>query len=167
MRPQLRVKPASDPHQHWRFCGFSPATPKAPLLFHIAQLSDIHIGPFTTADYIRRCVAMTNGLEPDLIALTGDYISWDPEAQGEVVRVLAGLRAPHGVFGCMGNHEADVGIEESITRLFAAQGIRMLRQESAPIRPRIDTGVSADFRLQPQKPRFCTWVSGLAGLRSR
>ena len=107
--------------------------------FHIAQLSDVHIGPFTTPDYIRRCVAITNGLEPDLIALTGDYISWDPEAQGEVVRVLAGLRAPHGVFGCMGNHEADVGIEESITRLFAAQGIHMLRQERAPIRLRNDT----------------------------
>ncbi len=108
--------------------------PKAFEGFRIAQLSDIHIGPFTTAEYIRRCVAITNGLEPDLIALTGDYICWDPEAQGEVVRVLAGLRAPHGVFGCMGNHEADVGIEESITRLFAAQGIRMLRQERAPIR---------------------------------
>src|SRR5438128_10306779 len=108
--------------------------PKAFEGFRIAQLSDIHIGPFTTADYIRRCVAITNGLEPDLIALTGDYICWDPEAQGEVVLVLAGLRAPHGVFGCMGNHEADMGIEESITRLFAAQGIRMLRQERAPIR---------------------------------
>jgi predicted MPP superfamily phosphohydrolase len=113
--------------------------PKAFDGFRIAQLSDIHLGPFTTADYIRRCVAITNGLEPDLIALTGDYICWDPEAQGEVVRVLAGLRASHGVFGCMGNHEADVGIEESITRLFAAQGIRMLRQESAPIRLRGET----------------------------
>jgi len=102
--------------------------------FRIAQLSDIHLGPFTTADYIRRCVAITNRLEPDLIALTGDYVCWDPEAQGEVVDVLAGLRAPHGVFGCLGNHEADVGIEESITRLFTAQGIRMLRQERAPIR---------------------------------
>src|SRR5713226_5780368 len=108
--------------------------PKAFEGFHIAQLSDIHIGPFTTADYIRRCVAITNGLKPDLIALTGDYVCWDPEAQGEVVRVLAGLRAPYGVFGCMGNHEADLGIEESITRLFAAQGIQMLRQERAPIR---------------------------------
>jgi len=108
--------------------------PKAFDGFRIAQLSDIHLAPFTTADYIRRCVAITNGLEPDLIALTGDYICWDPEAQSEVVRVLAGLRAPHGVFGCMGNHEADVGIEDSITRLFAAQGIRMLRQERAPIR---------------------------------
>jgi predicted MPP superfamily phosphohydrolase len=108
--------------------------PKAFEGFRIAQLSDIHLGPFTTANYIRRCVAITNGLEPDLIALTGDYVCWDPKAQAEAVRVLAGLRAPHGVFGCMGNHEADVGIEDSITRLFAAQGIRMLRQERAPIR---------------------------------
>jgi predicted MPP superfamily phosphohydrolase len=107
--------------------------------FHIAQLSDIHIGPFTTADYIRRCVAITNRLDPDLIALTGDYISWDPEAQGEVVRLLAGLRAPYGVFGCLGNHEAEGGIEESITRLFAAQGIRILRQERAAIGRRDET----------------------------
>ncbi|PYX98478.1 MAG: hypothetical protein DMG71_00080 [Acidobacteria bacterium] len=125
--------------------------------FRIAQLSDIHIGPFTTADYIRRCVAITNGLKPDLIALTGDYICWDPEAQGEVVRVLAGLRAPHGVFGCMGNHEADVGIEESITRLFAAQGIRMLRQESAPIRLRGETlnliGIDHGSDLAPMHAR--------------
>jgi predicted MPP superfamily phosphohydrolase len=125
--------------------------------FHIAQLSDIHIGPFTTPDYIRRCVAITNGLEPDLIALTGDYISWDPEAQGEVVRVLAGLRAPHGVFGCMGNHEADVGIEESITRLFAAQGIHMLRQERAPIRSRGETlnliGIDHGSDLAPMHTR--------------
>jgi predicted MPP superfamily phosphohydrolase len=102
--------------------------------FRIAQLSDTHIGPFTTADYIRRCVAITNGLRPDLIALTGDYVCWDPEAEGEAVRALAGLRAPHGVFGCLGNHEAEVGIEESITRLFAAQGIRILRQERSLIK---------------------------------
>src|SRR4029077_16600461 len=121
-----------------RGSGSSAGSPGPPAQafegFRIAQLSDIHLGPFTTANYIRRCVAITNGLEPDLIALTGDYVCWDPKAQGEAVRVLAGLRAPHGVFGCMGNHEADVGIEDSITRLFAAQGIRMLRQERAPIR---------------------------------
>jgi predicted MPP superfamily phosphohydrolase len=108
--------------------------PKAFESFRIAQLSDTHIGPFTTADYIRRCVTITNALKPDLIALTGDYVCWDPEAQGEAVRVLAGLRAPHGVFGCLGNHEAEVGIEESITRLFSAQGIRILRQERSLIK---------------------------------
>jgi predicted MPP superfamily phosphohydrolase len=101
--------------------------------FRIAQLSDIHLGPFSNADYIRRCVAITNGLKPDLIALTGDYVTRDPEAQTEVVRALAGLQAPHGIFGCLGNHEADTRIEKSITRLFDAQGIRILRGERAPV----------------------------------
>jgi predicted MPP superfamily phosphohydrolase len=108
--------------------------PKAFEGFRIAQLSDIHISPFTTADYIRHCVTITNGSKPDLVVLTGDYITWDPQAEGEAVRALAGLRAPHGVFGCLGNHEQEGEIEESITRLFAAQGIRILRQERAAIR---------------------------------
>jgi len=107
--------------------------PKAFDGFRIAQLSDIHISPFTTADYIHRCVSITNELKPDLIALTGDYIAWDTEQQGEVVRTLAGLRAPFGVFGCLGNHEEESGTEESITRLFAAKGIHILRQARAPI----------------------------------
>ena len=107
--------------------------PKAFDGFRIAQLSDIHISPFTTADYIHRCVSITNELRPDLIALTGDYIAWDTEQQGEVVRALAGLRAPFGVFGCLGNHEEESGTEESITRLFTAQGIHILRQARAPI----------------------------------
>jgi uncharacterized protein len=102
--------------------------------FRIAQLSDIHLGPFTTADYIRHCVTITNGLKPDLVVLTGDYICWNPSAEGEAVRALADLRAPHGVFGCLGNHEEEGKIEESITPLFAAQGIHMLRQASAAIR---------------------------------
>jgi len=102
--------------------------------FRIAQLSDIHMGPFTTGDYIRRCVAITNGLKSDLIALTGDYISWDPGLERRVVSVLAGLRARHGVFGCLGNHEQESETEEYVSGLFTAQGVRILRQERTPIR---------------------------------
>jgi hypothetical protein len=108
--------------------------PKAFEGFRIAQLSDLHISPFMPADEIRRCVAMTNQLKPDLVVLTGDYLSWDPEAEGQVVHALAGLRAPYGVFGCLGNHEQESSTEESITRLFAAQGMHILRQERTPIR---------------------------------
>jgi predicted MPP superfamily phosphohydrolase len=102
--------------------------------FRIAQLSDIHMGPFTTGDYIRRCVAITNGLKPDLIALTGDYIAWDPGLERHVVSVLASLRAPHGVLGCLGNHEEESETEAYVSGLFTAQGVRILRQERTPIR---------------------------------
>jgi predicted MPP superfamily phosphohydrolase len=107
--------------------------PKAFEGFRIAQLSDFHINPFMTADEIRRCVTIANGLKADLVALTGDYVADDPAAEGEVVQALAGLRAPYGVFGCLGNHEFYTETEDSITRLFAAEGIRILRQERAPI----------------------------------
>jgi hypothetical protein len=43
--------------------------------FRIAQLSDIHIGPFMPADEIRRCVAITNQLKANLVVMTGDYLS--------------------------------------------------------------------------------------------
>ena len=74
-----------------------------------------------------------------MVLLTGDYLAWDLAAQGEVVQALAGLHAPYGVFGCLGNHEVITQTEESITRLFAAQGIHILRQERAPIRLGSDT----------------------------
>jgi uncharacterized protein len=102
--------------------------------FRIAQLSDIHMGSFTTTDFIRRCVVITNGLKPDIIALTGDYIAWDPGLERGVVSVLAGLRAPHGVFGCLGNHEEESETEAYVSSLFTAQGVRILRQERTPIR---------------------------------
>ena len=104
--------------------------------FSIAQLSDFHISPFMTADEIRRCVTIANGLKADLVVLTGDYVADDPAAEGDVVQALSGLRAPYGVFGCLGNHEIYTETEDSITRLFAAEGIRILRQERAPIQSR-------------------------------
>jgi predicted MPP superfamily phosphohydrolase len=110
--------------------------PKAFEGFRIAQLSDFHISPFMTADEIRLCVTIANGLKADLVALTGDYVADDPAAKGEVVQALAGLRAPFGVFGCLGNHEIYTETEDSITRLFSAEGIRILRQERTPIQSR-------------------------------
>jgi len=107
--------------------------PKAFEGFRIVQLSDFHISPFMTADEIRRCITIANGLKADLVALTGDYLSDDPAAEREVVQALAGFRAPFGAFGCLGNHEIYTETEDSITRHFAAAGIRILRQERTPI----------------------------------
>jgi len=107
--------------------------PKAFDGFRIAQLSDIHIGPFMPEEEIRRYVAITNATKPDLIVLTGDFITWDPSTQGAVVEALRGLRASFGVFGCLGNHEAWTHTEGSITRLFAAAGIKILRGARVPI----------------------------------
>jgi len=48
------------------------------------------------------------------------------------------ISSPQHSFACRG-YETITQTEESVTRLFAAQGIRILRQERAPIRLRGET----------------------------
>lgn len=85
------------------------------------------------ASDIRRYVTMVNDLHPDLVALTGDFVTWEASPQRAVVEALSGLKAPFGIFGCLGNHEQWAGVENSISRLFAEHGARMLRLANATI----------------------------------
>ena len=125
--------------------------PKAFEGFRVAQLSDFHIGPFMSEEQIRKYVAMANGFKPDLIVATGDFITWDPSTQGAIVKAVAGLKAPFGVYGCLGNHEAWTNTEASITHLFAAEGIRILRKQRQPIQAGGDTLnlIGVDFQTRP------------------
>jgi hypothetical protein len=101
--------------------------------FRIAQLSDIHIGPFMPEEQIRKFAAIANDQKPDLIVLTGDYVTFDAGTQYAVVDALAGLRAPFGVYACLGNHDAWARVEDSISSLFTARGVRMLRGANVAI----------------------------------
>ncbi len=73
--------------------------------FRIVQLSDLHVGPTLKRDFVARVVDTANGLDPDLIALTGDVADGFPRALRAEVAPLAALRAPHGKFFVTGNHE--------------------------------------------------------------
>jgi predicted MPP superfamily phosphohydrolase len=145
--------------------------PKAFTGFRIAQLSDIHIGPFMTEDQIRKYVKITNDLKPDLIALTGDFVTWDPSTQGAVVNALTGLHAPFGIFGCLGNHEAWSHTEDSITRMLQEAGIRILRRERVPVTAQGESFnlIGVDFEtsrhMVPGKENFVrTYLAGVESL---
>ena len=133
-----------------------PRLPKAFEGFQIAQHSDFHISPFMTAEQIRRCAEIANGLRPDLIALTGDFLTWDAGAQGEVVQALAPLRAPYGVFGCLGNHEVYTRTRDSITRLLGTAGIRILRHTTTSIQSHGESLnlIGVDFQGCHECPTF-------------
>jgi predicted MPP superfamily phosphohydrolase len=73
--------------------------------FRIAQVSDLHVGPTIGAEFARGVVQTVNGLEPDLIALTGDFVDGSVEHLAEGIAPLADLHAPDGVFFVTGNHE--------------------------------------------------------------
>jgi predicted MPP superfamily phosphohydrolase len=71
----------------------------------IVQLTDIHLGPWTSVGRVQRIVDCANRLDPDLIALTGDYVIRAPEYIPQVASALAGLRARVGVVAVLGNHD--------------------------------------------------------------
>jgi hypothetical protein len=89
----------------------------------IAQLSDVHVGPRTPPALIRRAVDLANALEPDLVVLTGDYVT---RSRGEVEgmrTLLAGLAAP--TVAVLGNHDVWVDLRGS-TDALRANGYEVL-----------------------------------------
>jgi predicted MPP superfamily phosphohydrolase len=69
----------------------------------IAQLSDLHVGPRTSPDAIRGAIAQANRFEPDLVVLTGDFLSRRRSEVEELRALVAGLAAP--TVAVLGNHD--------------------------------------------------------------
>ena len=100
--------------------------------FTIAQISDLHLGPTLRDDFIRQIVSRVNGLDADLIAITGDLVDGTVEHLRDMVAPLGRLRARHGVFFVTGNHEYYSGVDEWIAEI-KRLGITVLRNERVSI----------------------------------
>ena len=96
----------------------------------VVHLSDLHYGPLVNPQHLERAVKVANDLQPDLIALTGDYISQDRAYAAPCAEVVGKLRARHGVYAVLGNHDhwTDAAL---IADLFRAEGIRVLINEGS------------------------------------
>lgn len=71
----------------------------------IVQLSDIHLGTGPGVGHASDMVDRANSLSADIIVLTGDIIDGEvPTIQKELAH-LARLKAKHGVYFILGNHE--------------------------------------------------------------
>lgn len=99
----------------------------------IVHLTDIHHSLFTPIEDVERVVHLANRLEPDVVALTGDYVTASPTYIWPVARALGKLRARRGVFAVLGNHDFQVEPDE-VTRALRAQRIRVLRNAHHAVR---------------------------------
>jgi predicted MPP superfamily phosphohydrolase len=99
----------------------------------IVHLTDIHHGLFTPLADVERVVDLANRLEPDVVALTGDYVTMSPSYIGPVARALGRLRARWGVFAVLGNHDFQVG-PEAITEALRCERVRVLRNAHHAVR---------------------------------
>jgi len=94
----------------------------------VVHLSDFHYGPLVDPRHLERAIEIANDLKPDLIALTGDYISQERGYAAPCAALVGQLRARHGVYAVLGNHDhwTDASL---IADLFRAEGIRVLVNE--------------------------------------
>ncbi|HUI73391.1 MAG TPA: metallophosphoesterase [Candidatus Acidoferrum sp.] len=99
----------------------------------IAQISDIHLSGYMPRSQVRRAVDMANELDADLAVVTGDFITGAGDPIEDCIDEVRCLQAPLGVWGCNGNHEIYAGVEAEAKRLFARNGMRLLRSESAQL----------------------------------
>jgi predicted MPP superfamily phosphohydrolase len=108
----------------------------------VVHLSDLHMGSEVPAWFLRRVVTTVQRLAPDVIVLTGDFVHSRPEDADGLTNVLQDLRAPHGAFAVLGNHDYAVnypgdrgmrGVEEVVITALDRAGIPVLRNEGVEI----------------------------------
>lgn len=100
--------------------------------FTIAQLSDIHHSPYLLLEHLEQAVSATNALYPDVIVLTGDYVTHTARYVEPCAECLGRLRARFGVFAVLGNHDVWVGAA-AVTQAFERNGIPVLNNANLPL----------------------------------
>ncbi len=89
----------------------------------IVQLSDLHYdGLRLSEEMLEQAIITSNEAEPDLVVLTGDYITDDPKPINKLVKRLKNLQSRFGIYAVLGNHDicyrnAKAEVTAALTRI--------------------------------------------------
>jgi predicted MPP superfamily phosphohydrolase len=109
--------------------------------FRIALLSDFHYDPAFSVHPIHAAIRLVNDLRPDLIVLTGDFVSLpllskrDTQAASAAepcAQLLGQMKAPHGLWAVLGNHDFYTD-PDVVGAALHAHSIQLLENASAAI----------------------------------
>jgi predicted MPP superfamily phosphohydrolase len=101
--------------------------------FSIAQISDVHVGSQIKQKYVDAIVDAVNGLDADLIAVTGDLVDGTVGDLSRHIAPLGRLSARYGTYLVTGNHEYYSG-EPAWTAEFRRLGLHVLLNEHVVVR---------------------------------
>ena len=112
---------------------------KAARPFRLLHLSDLHASKTVSLGYLRRALSVGLELKPDLICLTGDFITWKYRAYDDYSDVLRALSKTAPTYACLGNHDGGswasgtmkIGAAHSlpVQRMLKKAGIHLLHNE--------------------------------------
>jgi len=110
-----------------------PLLPPAFDGLRIAQVSDLHAGVFMPPERLERVRALIERLAPDVVAFTGDQLDRRQVDADLFVHGFAGVDAPLGVYGILGNHDHLASPRLALAAMEAV-GITPLVNESVTLR---------------------------------
>jgi predicted MPP superfamily phosphohydrolase len=106
--------------------------------FRIAQLSDIHLDNFTEPFFLRDAVRHINGMNPDAVFLTGDFVTkgllprrLSITSAWQCANLLNRLECPHR-YAVLGNHDVLIS-REVVTEALSKNAITVLDNAYVPI----------------------------------
>jgi hypothetical protein len=117
-------------------------TPRAFLRLKVLQLSDLHASKFVSLDFIARAVELGLSLKPDLVLLTGDFITGKFDQFEGYEQVLSPLAKAAPCFACLGNHDGGAWAAarhgysdtEAVRSLLSKSGIELLHNRATHVR---------------------------------
>ncbi|MBR8834366.1 MAG: metallophosphoesterase [Stigonema ocellatum SAG 48.90 = DSM 106950] len=122
----------------------------------LVQLSDLHYdGLRLSSEMLEQAIAASNEAEPDLVVLTGDYVTDDPSPIHQLVLRLKHLQSRAGTYAVLGNH--DIYYNSSKVKVTAALnsiGINVLWNEIAyPLGKELPVVGLADYWSREFNPK--------------
>jgi hypothetical protein len=115
-----------------------PRLPDAFAGMKVVQISDFHFQAYTEAMFLEGIVRRVNALAPDLVLLTGDFVSSNPLPKHTNIRlayhcaeILSRIQCPLR-YAIMGNHDALVGAH-AVTDALTIHGIPVLTNSFVPL----------------------------------
>src|SRR5262249_12449327 len=106
----------------------------------LVQLTDLHVGPAVDDEYIIQSFRRVQGLAPDFVVCTGDWITYRSPRQFEQLRRVMN-HMPHGrlgTVGILGNHDYGFGwhlteVADQVAGITRAAGVILLRNEAVVV----------------------------------
>jgi len=120
----------------------------------VTLVSDSHIGATVGKSQVAKIVKAVNLTEPDMVCIAGDVFDGNLDVIDDLEGVIAQLKllkAPLGVYACLGNHDVDrMGISgsrtERITEILKKADIVLLQDEVYKIRESLFVAGRKDAR---------------------
>lgn len=122
--------------------------------YRIVHISDLHVDSWLSVPRFDKVVDMINALEPDLIAITGDFVSY---RNLNVIRALQAslmrLQTRDGIFAVFGNHDYLFAYDD-LNLMLRKAGVKHLRAGFHTVRRGEAALHLAGIDDMPNKPAF-------------